>query len=132
MAITDAGGIILSVSIHSASPHEVGLVEKTLDERFIDQIPDRLIGDRAYDSDPLDEKLKTKGIELIAPHRSNRIKNKTQDGRKLRRYKRRWKVERFFAWLFNYRKAVVRYEYNENNFLGFILLACMMILLKAF
>ena len=132
MAITDAGGLVLSVSIHAASPHEVGLVEKTLDERFIDQIPDRLIGDKAYDSDPLDEKLKAKGIELIAPHRSNRIKNKTQDGRKFRRYKRRWKVERIFAWLFNYRKAVVRYEYNENNFLGFILLACIMILLKAF
>ena len=132
MAITDAGGLILSVSIHSAAPHEVGLVEKALDERFIEQLPEKLIGDRAYDSDPLDEKLKEKGIELIAPHRSNRIKKKTQDGRSLRRYKRRWKIERFFAWLFNYRRAVVRYEYNENNFLGFILLACMMILLKAF
>ena len=132
MAITDAGGLILSVSIHSAAPHEVGLVEKALDERFIEQLPEKLIGDRAYDSDPLDEKLKEKGVELIAPHRSNRIKKKTQDGRSLRRYKRRWKIERFFAWLFNYRRAVVRYEYNENNFLGFILLACMMILLKAF
>jgi transposase len=132
MAITDAGGLVLSVSIHSAAPHEVGLVEKVLEERFVEQLPGKLIGDRAYDSDPLDEKLKAKGIELIAPHRSNRKKKKTQDGRKLRRYKRRWKVERFFAWLFNYRRAVVRYEYNENNFLGFILLASMMILLKAF
>ena len=132
MAITDAGGLVLSVSIHSAAPHEVGLVEKVLDERFVEQLPEKLIGDRAYDSDPLDEKLKEKGIELIAPHRSNRKKEKTQDGRKLRRYKRRWKIERFFAWLFNYRRAVARYEYKENNFLAFVLLACMMILLKAF
>lgn len=132
MAIADAGGLVLSVSIHSAAPHEVGLVEKVLAERFVEQLPEKLIGDRVYDSDPLDEKLKEKGIELIAPHRSNRKKKKTQDGRKLRRYKRRWKIERFFAWLFNYRRAVVMYEYKENNFLAFVLLACMMILLKAF
>jgi IS4 transposase len=62
--------------------------------------PQRLIADRANDSDPLDAE---KGIELIAPHRRNRKKAKTQDGRKLRRYKRRWKIERLFAWLGNFR-----------------------------
>jgi hypothetical protein len=45
----------------------------------------------AYDSDRLDAELRQYGIELIAPHRSNR-KNKTQDGRRLRRYCRRWKL----------------------------------------
>ena len=99
MAITDACGVVISLSVQSASPHEVTLVEITLDERFIDDVPQKLIGDRAYDSDPLDKRLKEKGIELIAPHRGGRKKSKTQDGRKLRRYKRRWKVERFFAWL---------------------------------
>jgi hypothetical protein len=53
MAVTDAAGLVLSVSVHSASPHEVGLVEKVLEERFIDPLPERLVGDRAYDSDPL-------------------------------------------------------------------------------
>ena len=47
--------------------------------------PERLVGDKAYDSDPLDETLKEQGIEMIAPHRNNRKKRKTQDGRKLRR-----------------------------------------------
>ncbi len=131
MAVTDAGGTILSVAIQSASPHEVKLVENVLEERFIDQLPERLIGDRAYDSDPLDQQLKRQGIEMIAPHRKNR-KKKTQDGRKLRRYKRRWKIERFFAWLFNYRRCLVRYEYKEENFKAFLLLACMLILLKPF
>ena len=102
-----------------------------LEERFIEQLPERLIGDKAYDSDALDKELKQQGIEMIAPHRKNRNK-KTQDGRKLRRYKRRWKVERFFAWLFNYRRCLVRYEYKEENFKAFILLACMLILLKPF
>ena len=65
--------------------------------------PERLIADRAYDSDSLDAELAEKGIELIAPHRRNRKKAKTQDGRRLRRYKRRWKIERLFAWLGNFR-----------------------------
>ena len=132
MAITDAGGAVLSVSVESASPHEVTLVETTLEERFIDELPERLIGDKAYDSDPLDERLAQMGVEMIAPHKSNRKKKKTQDGRKLRRYKRRWKVERFFAWLFNYRRCVVRYEYKEQNFKAIILMASIMILLKSF
>ena len=108
MAITDAGGVVLSVSLQSASPHEVTLVESTLAECFVDSLPEKLIGDKAYDSDPLDKQLAGLGVEMIAPHKSNRKKQKTQDGRKLRRYKRRWKIERFFAWLFNYRRCVVR------------------------
>ena len=67
---------------------------------------------------------------MIAPHRKNRKKTKTQDGRKLRRYKRRWKVERLFAWLQNFRRLVVRYEYKAENFLGMAQLGCIMILLR--
>ncbi len=132
MAITDAGGVVLSVRIESASPHEVTLVEKTLEDRFVEALPEKLIGDKAYDSDALDQRLAEQGIELIAPHRAGRKKAKTQDGRKLRRYKRRWKVERFFAWLFNYRRYIVRHENKEQNFKAIVLLACTMIFLKSF
>jgi hypothetical protein len=72
-------------------------VEKVLEERFIESLPVHLIGDRAYDSDSLDEKLDTKRGGNDCPHRGNRKKKKTQDGRKLRRYQGRWKIERFFA-----------------------------------
>ncbi len=89
-----------------------------------------MIGDKAYDSDPLDKQLKKLGIEMIAPHKANRKRAKTQDGRKLRRYKRRWKIERLFAWLQNFRRIVVRYEYHADNYLGFVQLACMVILLR--
>ncbi len=132
MAITDAGGVVLSIAVESASPHELTLVETTLQERFVDELPEKLIGDRAYDSDPLDERLQEKGVEMIAPHKSNRKKKRTQDGRKLRRYKKRWKVERFFAWLFNYQRCIVRYEYKEDNFKAVVLLASIIILLKSF
>ncbi len=68
-------------------------------------------------TDPLDKELREQGVELIAPHKSNRKKARTQDGRALRRYKRRWKVERLFAWLQNFRRILVRYEYHDENYL---------------
>src|SRR5829696_1257739 len=115
MAVADGAGLPLALYATSASPHEVRLVGTTIEHRLIAEKPEKLIGDKAYDSDPLDEELATLGIELIAPHKRNRKKLKTQDGRKLRRYKRRWKVERFFAWIQNYRRIVVRYEYHLDN-----------------
>jgi len=78
----------------------------------------------------LDAELREEGIEVIAPHRKNRKKAKTQDGRKLRRYKRRWKIERLFAWLQNFRRLVVRYERRAENYLGFVHLGCIVILLR--
>ena len=132
MAITDAGGVVLSISIERASPHEVTLVEKTLEDRFVEELPERLIGDKAYDSDGLDRRMQELGIDLIAPHRSGRKNKDTQDKRKLRRYRRRWKVERFFAWLYNYRRCIVRYEYKHQNFKAILLMASIMIFLKSF
>ena len=130
MAVADGSGLPISVQAASASPHEVTFVEETLGACFAPGKPERLIGDRAYDSDPLDAELREAGIEMIAPHRKNRKKPKTQDGRKLRRYKRRWKIERLFAWLGNFRRLVVRYERRLGNFLGFAYLACIIILLR--
>jgi transposase len=130
MAMADRFGLPLAVCAASASPHEVTLVAATLDSRFVDETPQRLIGDRAYDADPLDEALAELGIEMIAPHRRNRTRPKTQDGRPLRRYRRRWKVERLFAWLGNFRRLVVRYERHALNYLGFVHLGCILILLR--
>ncbi len=66
---------------------------------------------------------------MITPHRRNRKKQKTQDGRKLRRYEKRWKIERLFAWLGNFRLLVVRYERRAENYLGFVRLGCIVTLL---
>jgi transposase len=132
MAIADGDGLPFSIHLASASPHEITLVKATLEQRFIPELPQRLIGDKAYDSDPMDHGLADQGIELIAPHKTCRRKPPTQDGRSLRRYRRRWKVERLNAWLQNFRRLVVRYEYHAANFLGMLHLACMVILLRHF
>jgi transposase len=132
MAIADGHGLPLAARTESASPAENTLVTATLEQRFVAELPQRLIGDKAYDSDGLDRELMEGfGTEMIAPHRSGRrAETKTQDGRSLRRFKRRWKMERFFAWLSNLRRLVVRWEYHAENFQGFIHLGCLLILLR--
>ena len=132
MAITDSHGLPVALCTASASPAEVTLVSETIQQRFVPDPPERVIGDKAYDSDGLDEKILSEyGTEVVAPHRrGRRADTRTQDGRILRRYKKRWKVERFFAWLNNYRRVVVRWEYHAENYLGFLHLACLVILLR--
>lgn len=126
MAITDAHGLPIAIRTFSARPNEVTLADRTIRGSAVK--PKRVIADRAYDSDKLRRTLAKRGIRLISPHRRNRTKAPTQDGRTLRRYCRRWKVERLFSWLFNWRRTVVRYEYHTKNYLGFVQLACIMLL----
>jgi transposase len=139
MVVVDGAGLPLGNHLHSASPAEVKLVEATLATVRVGrrhgggrprQKPVRLIADRAYDSDPLRKQLAARGIELIAPHRKNRRKPPTQDGRALRRYKRRWTVERTFAWLGNFRRLIVRHDRSLNIYQAFFHIACFMIVLR--
>jgi transposase len=132
MVVVDGKGLPIGIDIVSASPNEVTLIERLLDKRVVRRRLPRLLYDRAADSDPLRARLARRGIELICPHRSNRSKPPTQDGRTLRRYKRRWKVERSISWLFNFRRLVVRYERYAHLFLGFVQLACALTVLKRF
>ena len=128
--MANRAGFLLAVCVTSATLHEVTLGDGTLEQRFVDDLPEKLIGDRAYDSDPLDAMLKAQGVEMITPHRRNRKKSKTQDGRPLRRYKRRWKVERLFGWLKRFRRIAVRWETKASNYLGFVQLGAAVILLR--
>ncbi len=98
MAVADRNGLPVAVGIASGQRNEQKLVVETLNARFVDELPEKLVGDTAYDSDPLDAELAGMGVEMISPHHPKR-RRKTQDLRKLRRYRRRWHVERLFAWM---------------------------------
>lgn len=132
MVHSDGNGLPLGVLVTSASPNEVTLIEPLLEQRQLRRLPKRLLYDLAADSDPLRSRLLRRGIELICPHRSNRTKPRTQDGRKLRRFRRRWKIERSISWLQYFRRLVTRYEYHARLFLGFVQLACLLIVLRRF
>jgi len=131
MAVADGNGLPLAVGIASGPRHEAKLVVETLAQRFVRGRLVRLIGDKAYDSNSLDADLRRHGIDMIAPNLSTR-REQNQDLRKLRRYRRRWLVERLFSWLMKSRRLVTRYEHKAENFLGFVQLACAVILLRRF
>lgn len=138
MVVVDGQGVPLGIHLDAASPAEVKLLEPTLAKIAVPragrgrprQKPQRLIADKAYDSDPLRFRLKRRGIQLIVPHKINRKKPPTQDGRPLRRYRKRWKVERTFSWFGNYRRLVVRWERSLTVYLAFFHLTCLLITLN--
>ena len=137
MVLVDGQGLPLGVRLESASPGEATLAEATLKEVRVPrtkgrprQKPKRVIADRAYDSDPLRERLKKRGIELIAPYRKNNKQRRYEDGRKLRRYKRRWIIERTNAWFGQFRRLLVRHEHLLSTYCAFFYTACFMITLR--
>lgn len=129
MAVADRHGLPIAIGIASGERNEAKLVVETLRQRFLKKLPKRLIGDRAYDSDPLDAELKKLRVEMIAPHHPRRV-NLTQDGRPLRRYKRRWHIERLFAWIQASRRLITRFEHKAANFLAFLKLRCIVLLAR--
>jgi transposase len=137
MVLVDGQGLPLGVRLESASPAEVTLAEATLAEVKVPrskgrprQKPKRIIADRGYDSDPLRERMKKRGIDLIVPYRENRRQKQYQDGRKLRRYKRRWIVERTNSWLGQFRRLLVRHEHLLSVYQAFFYIACLWITLR--
>src|ERR1017187_1049349 len=130
-------GLPLGVRLESASPGDVTLAEAMLAEVGVPrakgrprQRPKRVIADRAYDSDPLRERLKQRGIDLIVPYRKSSKHRRYEDGRKLRRYKRRWTIERTNAWLGQFRRLLVRHEHLLATYRVFFYIACFLITLR--
>lgn len=90
-----------------------------------------LIADKSYDSNALRKMLKDRGIEPIIPAQRNYQKATDQDGRKLRRYRRRLIVERTTAWLQNFRRLVIRYERSVTIYIvALVHMACALNVLK--
>lgn len=88
MPIIDKDSRSLATLTTSANPHEITLLTDVIEDLPEGTRPEVLVGDKACDSDVHDETLRKQDIELIAPHKQNRQKPKTQDGRKLRRMKK--------------------------------------------
>lgn len=139
MVLVDGAGTPLGAYLEAASPAEVTLLEATLETVAIGRPgnpgrprkrPARLIADRGYASNPLRARLAQRGIEPIIPARRNHKKATHQDGRKLRRYRRRWIVERTFAWMGHFRRLVVRYERLITTYAGFFHMACALLTLR--
>jgi transposase len=135
LVVADGAGVPLGVSLASASPAEVTLIEEALKTVRVPRVrggapkrkPKRLIADKAYDADWLRMVMANHGIDLICPHRAGRVRRPLQDGRKLRRYRKRWIVERTIGWLGNFRRLLIRWERHVHMFRAFMNVACLFI-----
>ncbi|MBK9127944.1 MAG: IS5 family transposase [Phycisphaerales bacterium] len=129
MVLVDARGLPVAVDTTPAGPHESKLVQRLFEFMLTEATPQRVIADKAYDSDALAAELADRGVELITPQRSNR-RHRTQDGRPLRRYARRGTIERTIAWIQHFRRPCIRWEKSTRVFQGFLHLACVILLIR--
>jgi transposase len=143
MVIVNEKGIPLNVEVESAATYEGHVAEKTVDgievrkhgsrrKKAKKLIPKRVISDKGYDDDKLRTNMMAKGIDFIAPHKKNRVNRPFEDRRKLRRYKRRYRVERTNSWLKNFRRVAIRWDRSLTAYKGFVHIACICITLMKF
>jgi transposase len=143
MVVADGQGLPIGLHVASARPHEHTLAVPTLGTVTVAQRrgrprtrPRELIADKAYDSRAFRQQLRRRGIKPTIPPVARR-RQRPKRGRPIRPgpgYRQRWKVERCFAWMDNYRRLVVRYERYIEHYKAFCLIAlilwCVRLILK--
>jgi len=131
--VTDASGLPLGMATAAANVSEQALLVPALDEMPV-EVPEGtpVVADKGHDSDPLRDDVETDGLVPVIPHRKNRVKAPRTDGRRLRRYKRRWTVERTNAWLHCYRGLAVRGSRYSIMYTGLVYLAFIHMALQGF
>ncbi len=86
--------------------------------------PKRLGLDKGYDSEPLRRALRNRGIIPNAPYRKNHVTvprgRPPKDKHEKRYCRQRWKVERSFAWLNNYRRLDRFLEESQKSYRAFV------------
>lgn len=136
MVITDGGGIPLATLVDSAQKAEVRLADATLEQVKVPRRcgrprkrPRSLVADKGYDSQAFRSRLRRRGIRPCIPRRRGQ---RPRRGPKpaLAGYQHRWIVERTVAWLGNFRRLLVRWERSKHTYLAFLLIACMVIVLR--
>ncbi|MFO0837456.1 MAG: IS5 family transposase [Phycisphaerae bacterium] len=128
MILVDAQGLPVAIDTMAASPHESKLVQRLFDFMLTSRVPERVVGDKAYDDDGLAAELDKRGVELIA--RTARTASTP-----LRMVDRcegtgRWTVERTIAWIQHFRRLCIRWEKSTTLFRGFLHLACAILLIR--
>jgi IS5 family transposase len=131
--VVDPTGLPLGMATASAAVSEQALLMPALDDIPLVIPPGTpVVADKGHDSDPVRDQLQAEGFEPIIPHRRNRVKPSRNDGRRLRRYRHRWLVERTNAWLHCYRALAVRWSYYSFMYVGLVYLSFIHIALQRF
>ena len=143
MLVADGNGFPIGFLLASASPHEVKLAVPALETVRVPrrrggrpkQRPAELVADKAYDSKPFRRWLRSRGVKPTIPSYPRRERKRPKRGRPVKvgaGYPERWKVERTFAWLGNFRRLLVRHERYLFTFRAFFLVALILVPLGCF
>jgi len=129
----DASGLPLGLAAAAADVSENELLMPALDNVPV-EVPHGIpvIADKGHDSDSLRDELEEAGFQPIIPHRKNRVRPSRNDGRRLRRYRHRWLIERTNAWLHCYRGLATRWAYYSFMYISLVYLAFIHITLQRF
>jgi len=131
--VVEASGLPLGLQTAAADVSEQQLLMPALDDVPIPVPPGTpLIADKGHDSDPLRDELEGEQLLPIIPHRNNRVKPSRNDGRRLRRYRHRWLIERTNAWLHCYRAVATRWAYYSFMYVGLVYLSFIHMALQRF
>lgn len=131
--VTDASGLPLGMATAAANISENELLIPAIEDVPV-ELPQGIpvIADKGHDSDSLRDKLEAAGCRPTIPHRKNRVRPSRNDGRRLRRYRNRWVIERTNAWLHCYRGLATRWSHYSFMYDGMVYLAFIHMALKRF
>jgi transposase len=119
----DGLGHPVELLVTAAQESDIAQAEALLAEHR----PEEVIADRGYDKKALVEEVRRRGAEAVIP---------TQRGRKEQRdvdrhlYRERNVAERFWSKVKQYRRVATRYEKKAANYLAFVKVAAIMVMLQ--
>lgn len=126
--IVDEHSRPIAVHLGAAGPGEARTAVELLG--LVNEMPDIVVADKAYDSDDLRDVFDHLDSTLLAPHRARRVRPPRDQDQIGRHYKERWKVERFFAWLAPWRRLATRWEADVLNYNNWLCLGVSLIYIR--
>ena len=120
-ALADAKGRLIAILLTGGEAHDCPVAGRLM--RRV-QRPERMLGDKAYDSAELREELDEQGTTSVIPNRSNRKQPFTFSKRL---YKLRWRIESAFNRLKDFRRIATRYDRLARNYLASVCLAAALV-----
>ena len=131
--VIEREGLPLGLASAGANVSEQALLMPALGDIPL-ELPEGIpvVADKGHDSDALRDDMEEAGFVPVIPHRRNRVRPSRNDGRRLRRYRNRWRVERTNAWIHCYRGLAVRWSYYSFMYVGMAYLAFIHMALKRF
>ena len=124
--VTDTLGLPLAISVHEANIHDSEGAESVL-KKLANKFPrlKKILADVGYRGDELKETVrKTLGCQLEVVLRPD------ESPKKFNVIPLRWIVERFFAWLYNFRRVALDYEFHSESSEAMIQIAFSKIMLN--